>query len=78
MNALHRHCRFGILSFEDRSALEDLISYFNLIIREADKGLSLVVIYHQRHIEEGNRQLIYTSVYLRNHASAIDDIEKEI
>ena len=32
----------------------------------------------QRFIEEGYRQLIDTSVYLRTHATAISDIEEDI
>ena len=52
MNA-PEHRSFGNLSFEERSALKDLKSNLNLIIREADKGYSVVVMDCQRCIEEG-------------------------
>ena len=56
----------------------NLKSNVNLVIREADKGCSVVVMDRQRYIEEGYRQLNDTSVYLRTHASAISDIEEDI
>ena len=77
MNA-PEHKSYGNLSFEERSALKDLKSNVNLVIREADKGCSVVVMDRQRYIEEGYRQLNDTSVYLRTHASAISDIEEDI
>ena len=77
MNA-PEHKSYGNLSFEERSALKDLKSNVNLVIREADKGCSVVVMDRQRYIEEGYRELNDTSVYLRTHASAISDIEEDI
>ena len=77
MNA-PQHKSYGNLSFEERSALKDLKSNVNLVIREADKGCSVVVMDRQRYIEEGYRQLNDTSVYLRTRASAISDIEEDI
>ena len=65
------------LSFEERSALKDLKSNVNLVIREADKGCSVVVMDCQRY-NEGYRQLNDTSVYLRTRATAISDIEEDI
>ena len=73
MNA-PEHKSYGNLSFEERSALKDLKSNVNLVIREADKGSSVVVMDRQRYIEEGYRQLNDTSVYLRTRATAISDI----
>ena len=77
MNA-REHNSYGNLSFEERSALKDHKSNLNLILTEADKGCSVVVMDRQRHIEEGYRQLSYNSVYLGIHASAISDIEEDI
>ena len=77
MNA-PEHKSYGNLSFEERSALKDLKSNVNLVIREADKGCSVVVMDRQRYIEEGYRQLNDTSVYLRTCANAINDIEEDI
>ena len=57
---------------------KDLKSNLNLIIREADKECSVVEMDRQRSIEEAYRQLIDTSVYLWNHATAISDIEEDI
>ena len=54
------------------------LSNVNLVIREADKGCTVVVMDRQRYIEEGYRQLNDTSVYLRTHATAISDIEEDI
>ena len=68
----------GNLSFEERSALKDLKSNVKLVIREADKGCSVVVMDRQRYIEEGYRQLNDTSVYLRTLATTISDIEEDI
>ena len=64
MNA-PEHKSYGNMSFEECSALKDLKSNVNLVIREADKGSSVVVMDRQRYIEEGYRQLNDTSVYLR-------------
>ena len=75
MNA-PEHKSYGNLSFEERSALKDLKSNVNLVIREADKGCSVVVMDRQRYIEEGYRQLNDTSVYLRTRATAISDIQR--
>ena len=72
------HKSYGNLSFEERSALKNLKSNVNLVIREADKGSSVVVMDRQRYIEEGYRQLNDTSVYLRTRATAISDIEEDI
>ena len=77
MNA-PEHKSYGNLSFEERSALKDLRSNLDSIIREADKGSSIVVMDRQRYIEEGYRQLNDTSVYLRTHATAISDTEEDI
>ena len=77
MNATE-HESYGNLSFEERSALKDLKSNVNLVIREADKGCSVVEMDRQRYIEEGYRQLNDTSVYLRTRATAINDIEEDI
>ena len=52
MNA-PEHKSYGNLSFEERSALKDLKSNVNLVIREADKVCSVVVMDRQRYIEEG-------------------------
>ena len=54
MNA-SEHKSYENLSFEERSVLKDLRSNLNLIIREADKGCSFVVMDHKRYIEEGYR-----------------------
>ena len=51
MNA-PEHKSYGNMSFEERSALKDLKSNVNLVIREADKGCSVVVMDRQRYIEE--------------------------
>ena len=75
MNAPEHKC-FGNLSFEERSDLKVLKSNLNLVIREADKGCSVVVKDHQRYIEEGYRQLNDASVYLWTHAAAINSREK--
>ena len=56
MNA-PEHKSHGNLSFEERSALKDIKSNVNLVIREADKGCSVVEMDRQRYIEEGYRQL---------------------
>ena len=56
MNA-PEHKSYGNLSFEERSALKVVKSNINFIIREADKGCSVVVMDRQRYIEEGYRQL---------------------
>ena len=64
--------------FEERYALKDVKSNLNLIVREADKVCSVVVMDRQRYIVEGYRQLNDTSVYLRTHATAISDIEEDI
>ena len=77
MNA-PEHISCGNLSFEERSALKDLRSKLSLVIREADKGCSVVVMDRQRHNEEGYRQLNDTSVYPRTRATAISDIEEDI
>ena len=77
MNA-PEHKSYGNLSFEERSALKDLKSNVKLVIREADKGCSVVVMDRQRYIEEGYRQLNDTSVYLRTLATTISDIEEDI
>ena len=58
------------------NSLNELESNLSLIIRETDKGCSVVVMDRQRYIEEGYRQLIDTSVYLWTHATAISDIEE--
>ena len=58
--------------------MKDLKSNANLIIREADKGCSVVVMNRQRYIEEEYRQLNDTFVYLRTHATAISDIVEDI
>ena len=77
MNA-PEHKSYGNLSFEERSALKDRKSNVNLVIREADKGCSVVVMDRQRYIEEGYRQLNDASVYLGTRATAISDIEEDI
>ena len=77
MNA-PEHKSYGSLSFEERSDYKDLKSNLNIIIREADKGCSVVVMDRQRYIEDVYRQLSNTSVYVRTHASAISDIEEDI
>ena len=69
------HRTYGNLSFVELSAMKDLKSNLNLVIREADKGCSVVVMVLQRYIEEGYRQLNYTSVYLWTRATAISHIE---
>ena len=77
MNAPENKC-FGNLYFKDRSALKDLKSNLILIIREADKGCSVIVMDLRRYIEEGYRQINDTSVYLRTYAAAINDTENDI
>ena len=72
------HKSYRNLSFVERSALKDLKSNVNLVIREADKGCSVVVMDRPRYIEEGYRQLNDTSLYLRTHATAISDTEEDI
>ena len=73
MNA-PKHKLFGNLSFEERSAMKHIKSNLNLVIREADKGCSVVVMDRQRYIDVGYRQLNDTSVYFRTHATVINDI----
>ena len=77
MNAPEHKC-YENLSLEERSVLKDLKSNVNLVIGEADKGCSVVVMDRQRCIEEGYCQLNDTSVYLRTRATAISDIEEGI
>ena len=60
------------LSFERRQIK------LNSVIREADKGCSVVVMDRQRYIEEGHNQLHDTSAYLRTHTTAISDKEEDI
>ena len=53
-------------------------SNLNVILREADKGCSVVVMDCQRCIEEVYLKINDTSVYLWTHATAISDIEEDI
>ena len=77
MNSPEHKC-FGCMSFEERSALEDLISNYFLLISEADKGCSDVVIELQSYIEEGYRQLSNTSAFLWTHAAATNVIVEDV
>ena len=64
--------------FRRRYALKDLKSNLILIIREADKSCSVVVMNPQRYIVERYRQLNDLFIYLRTHATAISDIDEDI
>ncbi|KAJ8038942.1 hypothetical protein HOLleu_16508 [Holothuria leucospilota] len=72
------HRAFGNLSSEERCALRDLSSNFNVVSRQADKGSAVVVMDRQRYIQEGYRLLNDTSVYQRTEATVISDIERDI
>ena len=52
------HKFLGNLSVDERSALKDHKSNFKLVIREADKRCSVVVMDRQRYIEEGYANLM--------------------
>ncbi|KAJ8037466.1 hypothetical protein HOLleu_18283 [Holothuria leucospilota] len=69
------HRAFGNLSSEERCALRDLSSNFNVVIKQADKGSAVVVMDRQRYIQEGYRLLNDTSVYQRTEATVISYTE---
>jgi len=56
---------FGNFEPEERSALKDLQSNPNIVIREADKGSAVVVMDRERYVKEGYRQLDDVNVYQR-------------
>ena len=58
--------------------MKEIKSNVDLVIRDANKGCSVVAMDRQRYIEERHRQLNDTSVYLSSHATAISVIEEDI
>ena len=52
------------LTKEEQKALEDLRSYDDIVIKQADKGSAVVVMDKERYVTEATRQLGDSAVYV--------------
>ena len=61
---------------EERQALEDLKSYDNIVIKEADKGSGVVIMDKERYLNKAVRQLGDQTVYRETASDLTQEISK--
>ena len=66
------------LTVDERLALRNPKRNTEVVIREADKGSSVVVMSHERYIAEANRQLSDTDVYQQVSSAVVFDVIEEV
>ena len=63
MSSLNNGRVYSNLSALERKALKDLLSYEDILIKEADKGSGVMVMDRDRYVNEAFRQLVDREVY---------------